>query len=201
MNSSFINTLVLLGTVAVANTSHAVLVSGPIQNPANNHYYYLLASDTWTASQAQAVSLGGNLVTINDAAENAFVVSTFLNYGGVSRDLWLGLSDAGHEGTFTWADGQALSYSNWEPGQPDNGGGAFLNENYVHMYGGTTSEHVPTWTPGRWNDAVDTAGYVSNTGTQRQRFGVVEVVPEPSVSALLCVVGSFSLWSRNRNSK
>jgi hypothetical protein len=197
MNPSFISTVVLL---AVVNTTQAVVINGPVYNPANNHSYYLLGSDNWTGSQAQALGLGGNLVTINDAAENTFVVSSFLNYGGVSRDLWIGLSDAGHEGLFTWADGQAFSYSNWEPGQPDNGGGSFP-ESYVHIYGGTTTEHVLGWTPGRWNDAQNFSNYGANSGTTRQLFGVVEVVPEPSVSALLCVLGACCLWTGNRRSK
>jgi len=43
-----------------------------VTNPANGHSYYLLSSNTWTASQAEAAALGGNL-PINDAAENDWV--------------------------------------------------------------------------------------------------------------------------------
>src|SRR4051812_36371237 len=119
MNPSFFTAVVLLGIV---NTTQAGVISPPVYNPANNHTYHLLGSDNWTGSQLQAVGLGGNLVTVNDAAENNFVVSAFLNYGGINRDLWIGLNDVGHDGVFTWTDGQSLSYSNWEPVQPDNGG-------------------------------------------------------------------------------
>jgi len=201
MKPSFINILLLLGAVAVVNTSQAVVVSGPVVNPANNHSYYLLGPATWTASQTQAIGLGGNLVTINDAAENTFVTSTFLNFGGIRRDLWIGLSDTVVEGTYKWADGTPFSYSNWEPGQPDNGDGAFPNEDWIHIYGGTTSEHVAGWTPGLWNDSRDVADYITNSGTQRFLSGVVEVVPEPSTCALVCVIASFCFWSRNRRSR
>jgi hypothetical protein len=44
--------------------------SGQIINPANNHSYYLIGPGTWTFCQAQAVSLGGNLVTIREDSKN-----------------------------------------------------------------------------------------------------------------------------------
>jgi len=171
-------------------------LTGPILNPANNHYYYLLSSDNWTGSQSQALSLGGNLVTINDAAENAWVASTFLNYGGITRDLWTGLNDAATEGTFVWANGEAFSYSNWEPGQPDNGFGG--GENYVHMYGGGTYHEASGWQAGGWNDFQDLSlyGTFDPANGIRNIFGVVEVVPEPATSALLLAAGSLALWLR-----
>ncbi|MFM5889565.1 MAG: hypothetical protein ACKOQS_14980, partial [Dolichospermum sp.] len=36
----------------------------------NGKFYLLSNAGTWTQAQAQAVTLGGNLVTVNDAAEN-----------------------------------------------------------------------------------------------------------------------------------
>jgi hypothetical protein len=51
-------------------------ISNAIFNPANGHSYYLLSFDTWSNSEAEAVTLGGHLVTINDAAEQSFVYNT-----------------------------------------------------------------------------------------------------------------------------
>jgi GH24 family phage-related lysozyme (muramidase) len=65
---------------------------------------------TWTQAQAQAVSFGGNLVTVNDAAENQFLVNTF---GNLNR--WIGLTDEVVEGQFKWVNGEAVTYTNWIP--------------------------------------------------------------------------------------
>src|SRR6187401_3345421 len=50
------------------------IIAGPFTNAANGHFYYLLAAATWINSEATAVFYGGHLVTINNAAENQWVV-------------------------------------------------------------------------------------------------------------------------------
>src|SRR6266550_3537036 len=92
----------VLVSVLLANVAQGASIEiGPVINPANQHTYYLLSAATWTDSQAFAQSLGGNLATINDAAENTWVFQTF----GQSRDLWIGFNDQQIEGTFTWVSG------------------------------------------------------------------------------------------------
>ena len=63
-----------LAAISILFTSAALsvfggILTGPVTNAANGLAYYLPTQDTWTASQTEAVRLGGNLVTINDAAE------------------------------------------------------------------------------------------------------------------------------------
>src|SRR5262249_16432765 len=85
--------------------------------PANGHTYYLLASTNWTASENEAVTLGGHLVTISDSAENDWIWSRW----GTNRDLWIGLrspTGAGAE-TFQWVSGSGSAYRNWRPGEPN----------------------------------------------------------------------------------
>lgn len=158
-------------------------------NPANGHTYHLLTQNTWTGSQAEAVSLGGNLVTINDAAEQAWVYNSFANFGGVSRALWIGLTDALSEGNFTWVSGEPVSYTHWAFGEPNNSG----NEDFVHMWYPSVSN------AGQWNDVPDRSNV---NGVPL--FGVVEVtsVPEPSALALGCLglggIGAAGLRRRLR---
>jgi Ca2+-binding RTX toxin-like protein len=107
----------------------------------NGKFYFLSSAGSWTQAQAQAVSLGGNLVAVNDAAENQFLVNTF---GGTER-LWIGLTDEVTEGTFKWVNGEAVTYTNWYPNQPDNAGG---NEDYAEFNVGGA---------GKWNDLPNSA--------------------------------------------
>jgi hypothetical protein len=160
----------LLFTLLMQMPSAGTILMGPVVNPANNHVYYLLAPTTWTASQAQALTLGGHLVTINDAAENAWVYATF---GGLDRPLWLGLTDHVVEGTFAWISGEPVTFTNWSPGEPNNGSIFVPDEDYVYMV-----EANPAWplNPGQWNDVP-----VDGEGVLKPVYGVVEVVPEPSV--------------------
>lgn len=88
----------------------------------NGHSYLLSNAGTWTDAEAQAVSLGGHLVTVNDQAENNWLVSTFKN---VVQDkdgimLWIGYTDQQNEGTFKWISGENSSYTNWYSGEPNN---------------------------------------------------------------------------------
>ena len=107
----------------------------------NGKSYLLSSAGTWTQAQAQAVSFGGNLVTVNDAPENQFLVNTF-----GTEQLWIGLTDEVVEGQFKWVNGEAVTYTNWSPGAPDNSG----NEDYVQI----NLDNV-----GRWNDLPnDTLG-------------------------------------------
>ena len=103
----------------------------------NGSTYLLTNFGTWEQAQAQAQSLGGNLVTINTAAEQNWLVSTF----GGSQELWIGLTDKVTEGQFKWVSNEAFTYTNWFTGQPDNGGPQ--GEDYVVMNFGS---------PGKWND-------------------------------------------------
>jgi Ca2+-binding RTX toxin-like protein len=82
----------------------------------NNNLYILSEVDSWTNAQAQAQALGGNLVAINDAAENQFLLDSF----GGSETFWFGFTDAASEGTFTWVNGDPVTYTNWDIGEPNN---------------------------------------------------------------------------------
>ena len=109
-------------------------------NPNNGHPYFLLGQADFDTAKAKAIELGGSLVSIDSASENAWLVTTFGNFGGTQRNLMLGLNDATLEGTFTWDSGEALTYTNWAVGEPNNGAGG---EDYVQIIAG-----------GEWNDFV-----------------------------------------------
>lgn len=145
--------IVLCGLVLSSAACMGAVVKGPIVNPANGHAYYLLTANTWTGSEAEAVTLGGHLVTVNDAAENAWVCSTFSQV----MYIWTGLNDAAVDGEFVWSSGQSVSYFNWYPGEPNNFN---RGESYVEISTGTC----------QWNDNKNDGGRIGLSVS-----GVVEV--------------------------
>lgn len=161
----YLLSIVLLFTY-LAHAASCDVIAGPIVNPANGHEYYLLSRNAWFASQGEASVLGGNLVTINNEAENEWVYSTFANYEGVARGLWIGLNDVMSEGNFVWVSGEPVTYTNWATGEPNNSPG---EEDFAHI-------GSPRFRGPRWNDR-DGLSFKSSSG----RWGVVEVVPNNHV--------------------
>ena len=162
----FLLLLTLLAAITIAvSPSQASVVAGPLVNPANGHAYYLLSNDTWAASEAEAVTLGGHLATIRSAAENAWVYNTFGYYSGSSRYLWIGLNDLGTAGTFAWVGGDSSTYKNWTSGEPNNIG----TERYGFIYS-PTSGCAPCWG--------------NATAVNSSPYGVVEVIKPLSSLAI-----------------
>lgn len=102
--------------------TRAEIIGGPVVNPANGHVYYLLSQSDWHTAETEAMNLGGHLVTINDQAEQDFVWENFVRVYGVNaqRSFWIGLNDIVSEGTWVWSSGEPVTYTNWEPGEPNN---------------------------------------------------------------------------------
>lgn len=96
----FTASIVLLGLPVL---SHAV----PVFNPTTGHYYETVYGHTWEETEAAAVVLGGHLVTINDGAEQQWLVTNFLGM------FIIGFNDIQSEGTWVWSSGEAATYTNW----------------------------------------------------------------------------------------
>ena len=119
-----------------AESTTAIPVQVVVSQNYNGHTYLLSTLTTWSGAEAQAIAKGGHLVTVNNAAENAWLTSTF------SGSFWLGFNDAASEGNFVWANGEPTTYTNWAFLEPNN----FFNEDYVGMYDN-----------GFWNDFPDSS--------------------------------------------
>ncbi len=68
-------------------------------NPENGNQYFLTnpnQGNTWLDAQAQAIAGGGNLVTINNASEQAWINSIF----GTQSSYWIGIYDPQGIGAF-----------------------------------------------------------------------------------------------------
>jgi hypothetical protein len=89
-------------------------------HPGNGHCYMLFeAQTTWTTARLRCQDLDAHLVTVSDAAENAFLFDTVV--GG--RQVHLGASDAAQEGVWTWITGEPFAYWLWHFGEPNDSNG------------------------------------------------------------------------------
>ena len=120
-------------------------------NPDSGHTYHLLGEDGWNESRVKALAMGGDLVTIRSVQEAIWIFTTFSNFDGNSRGVWIGLNDEAVEGDFVWASGEPVTYTRWDPaGEPSNwtgfGGSMPQGEDYGMIYGPAING------AGFWND-------------------------------------------------
>ena len=93
--------------------------------------YVIVKGPSWNNAEANANSLGGNLVTINNKQENRWIANTYkLFYPG----LYIGLTDQKEEGVWVWSSGQKSEYEGWDKrniyNSPEPSGGDAHRENY-----------------------------------------------------------------------
>jgi len=79
---------------------------------------------------------GGELVKVNHPAVNAWLAKQDPKLGV----LWIGATDQGHEGKFTFSDGRPAPTVYWSPGEPNN------------CCGGQNCALVNWKIPGKWDD-------------------------------------------------
>ena len=84
----------------------------------------------------QCGEIGWLPVTIADADENAYLVTTACGIdscpdstGSDQHHWYIGLSDANTEGTWEWLSGDAVTYTNFQSGEPNGG----TNSNYTTL--------------------------------------------------------------------
>ena len=101
----------------------------------NDHSYQRIENPVnWQEAKIYCESQGGYLATIISKDENDFIFSQL----GGSYSLWIGGTDAGQEGTWSWVNGEPWSYSNWDVAEPNS---AYGNENSLEIANN-----------GKWND-------------------------------------------------
>lgn len=103
----------------------------------------------WDSAKEFCASRNGKLAEVANSEEQKAIEQLLAE--GKYEYYWLGLTDCEKEGTFEWTSGTALSYSNWNTGEPSNSDGA---ENWVMIY----KEN------GKWNDAIKWGGLGGHTG-------------------------------------
>jgi hypothetical protein len=142
-------------------------------------YWFCSTTRSWRAARDRCMGIGFNLVTIGDAAENAFVDAQ------AAGAHWIGGTDANApdmystEGVFVWQDGAPFTYTNWNAGEPNDSGG----EDCAELLDG-----------GAWNDASCTGDSRAYVCEQADTTSSVTVA-EGGTASLTCAVGVIQAWT------
>ena len=91
-----------------------------LYNPSTGHWYEVV-SGNWEVAENAAIMRGGHLVTINNQAEQDWLINNFTGLSGHTW-YWMGFNDAAVEGTWVWASGEPVSYTKWAAAAPNNQG-------------------------------------------------------------------------------
>ena len=138
----------------------------------NGHQYEAVLAPglSWDDAEDSCEARGGHLVTITSAEENAFVFGLvrcdddfwYVDMYGNGLGPWLGAyqPDGSEEpsGGWRWVTDEPFAYTNWEVGQPDEGGGGSQNRLRFFKLGGRMGDR---WDDGESdNPAAHRRGYI-----------------------------------------
>ncbi|XP_014906843.1 macrophage mannose receptor 1 [Poecilia latipinna] len=87
-----------------------------------NDFCYLfnyLSMRTWAEARADCVNQGGDLLSITEPFEQAFIQG-LIQQAPTGISLWMGGHDSITEGGWEWTDGSPFRYIRWNAGSPDD---------------------------------------------------------------------------------
>jgi hypothetical protein len=127
--NSLLRVLIAVPAIAagLANLASAQ-ITGPVINVANGHRYWVAPVANMTEYRNVAANLGGYPAVINSAEENQWITTFVLPLAPPEFDAaYFGLSDEIVEGEWLSIVDVAVTYTNWNPFEPNNSG----NEDYA----------------------------------------------------------------------
>ena len=160
-----------ISAVATRVNDTAVIAPQPffVQWTNDHRYAFTMIRGDWDQVEAEAVSLGGHLLSLNSTEENNFITSTF----GFTEAFFIGLRQnlsspnfSEPAGGFEWVNGDPVTFTNWHGpafggSEPNHAFGA--GEDYAFM----GYFQTPT---GTWGDAKK-AGFPETSNYR----GIIEV--------------------------
>lgn len=78
---------------------------------------------SWTDAKQACERLNSSLASVHSAEENEFIFRYVMSPDSASAAI--GLSDIAEGGTFVWADGSDVSYTNWGNNEPNHPNGNY----------------------------------------------------------------------------
>uniref|UniRef100_A0A3B3USW4 Ladderlectin-like n=1 Tax=Poecilia latipinna TaxID=48699 RepID=A0A3B3USW4_9TELE len=85
-------------------------------------FRYFSSAYTWAQAERNCISMGGNLASVHSSEEYHEIQSLIMRATYAMKVTWIGGSDATEVSTWSWSDGSLMTFTNWCPGEPNNGG-------------------------------------------------------------------------------
>lgn len=161
----------------------------------NGSEYALTSTwNNWADAEAEAISQGGNLVTINDSAENTWLANTFVDTYSRAASLnntldpmlaavWIGYRYDSNQNAWGWSSGETSAYTNLHGTFPEGGSKAYLHTS-THPYATT------------WN-----AHYVHDTNFDLNLKGVIERSVDAPTTLLTMGLGLLGIAAMQRKKR
>lgn len=122
----------LQSLVNAEDLQEEVVDETPVSEGAYGEHYYEVIdkSMTWTSAKEYCENLGGHLVTITSAEEQAFIETLVCQ--GAKKQYWIGAYLDGDN--YKWVTGEEFAYANWDASEPNQKVNNGVTESYVHLY-------------------------------------------------------------------
>jgi hypothetical protein len=104
---------------------------------------------TWLEARNVCIGVDGDLGVPTSMQENDLMWPIATNLL-LEPDAWIGGTDVGSEGDFTWVTSEAFSYTHFRAGEPNNGGTSGIQEDCLVIEDDTA---------GTWDDRPCTRDY------------------------------------------
>jgi hypothetical protein len=178
--------LSVVGMAALATGASAQVTF--LGSAGGRDYYYNATILSYTDARTFAQAFGGSnpsyLLSINSAAEQAFINSLVPHQQGIGPVYWIGLNresnPGGGQAAFAvWDSGEAVTFTNWAGGIDFSLARDYASGNWN--------------TGGEWLPLTNSGGPFSPVG----KPSIIEVVPAPGALALLGL-GALAAARRRR---
>lgn len=149
-------------------------------------YYTIVDGPSWTQAEANAVKLGGHLVSITSEEENSLVTS-LMGENNIYNSSFIGFRNG------RWLSGESLDYNNFHPDIKANPAYYFSNYPYAEIWAPSAEQIKQSWQtetkPGRWNTASNTQDGRNQTGIAEIPLSYVTITDDDTASGGITVNG------------
>ena len=130
--------------------------------PDPENYEIINTGITWPEAETYCEENGGHLAVITTEKEQVMLEALVKSQQSRKNNYWIGLMRY-NENDFDWITAESMTYTNWHPGNPGNGG---VDQNAVLFYGSDFGF-------GEWDDIAESGNCAGSSQYGLHNFGFI----------------------------